>query len=151
MTGGAGSDVFVYSSGDGKDIITDYTANQDKIKISSGTITKTSYSGQNVVFTIGSGSLTIQNGKDKKITIIDAAGKTSTQTYSNAVSGRTALWFADDDNFITNDTRLDSMIEAAHLEGTGNIYSPDVYKLGAPNDTINLQDNLCVTPSTEHY
>ena len=101
LTGGAGKDVFVYGSGDGNDVITDYTAGQDKIKISSGTISATSYSVSNVVFTVGTGSLTVQNGKGKKITVVDAAGKTSTKTYSGA-AGSSAMWFMEgDDNFTT--------------------------------------------------
>ena len=104
LTGNGGNDVFVYGSGDGKDVITDYTAGQDKIKISSGTISKTSYSGNNVIFTVGSGSLTVKNGKGKKITITDAAGKTSTKTYNGtAVYGSSSNLFVDE-NFIGGTT-----------------------------------------------
>ena len=107
LTGNGGKDVFIYGNGDGKDVITDYTAGQDKIKISSGSISKTSYSGSNVVFTVGTGTLTVQNGKGKKITITDAAGKTSTKTYSNgAVYGTSALMV--DENFI-GDSTLDEI------------------------------------------
>ena len=103
LTGGAGNDVFVYSGG--KDVITDYTAGQDKIKIASGTISKTTYSGQNVIFTIGTGSLTVQKNKGKNITIIDSSNKTTTQTYS-----RTADLFYDN-NFISDENNLDSITE----------------------------------------
>ena len=109
LTGGAGNDVFVYGSGEGKDVIADY-ATGDKIKISSGTISQTSYSGSNVVFTVGSGTLTVQNGKGKKITIVDAAGKTSTKTYSGAASGSSSMWFTEDDtNFISSAANLDAI------------------------------------------
>ena len=116
LTGGAGSDTFVYGSGEGKDVIADYAAG-DTIKISSGAITATSYKSSNVVFTVGSGTLTVKNGKGKSITITDAAGKTSTQTYtsgvsygSNGVSGSNGLWFTEDDtNFISGETSLDAI------------------------------------------
>ena len=110
LTGGDGKDVFVYGSGDGYDIITDYTAGQDKIKLTSGTISGTSYSGSNVIFSVGDGSITVKDGKGKKITVIDAAGKTSTKTYSGAeanarqlsFAGNSAMWFMEgDDNFTT--------------------------------------------------
>ena len=102
LTGGVGKDVFVYANGDGKDVITDYTEGQDKIKISSGTISKTSYSDSNVIFTVGSGTLTVKNGSGKKITITDASGKTSTKIYSSGVSGSSGMWFTEDDtNFIS--------------------------------------------------
>lgn len=80
LTGGAGKDVFVYSAGAGKDVITDYTAVKDKIQIDFGSISKTKISGQNVIFTVGSGTLTVQNGKGKKITIIDENGS---ETFCN--------------------------------------------------------------------
>lgn len=116
LTGGAGKDVFVYGSGDGYDIITDYTAGQDKIKISSGTISTTSYSGSNVVFAVGTGMLTVQNAKGKKITITDAFGKTTTQTYSGAVSGSSALWFVEDDNFVSSSPVLDSVLDNKRVD-----------------------------------
>ena len=64
LKGGAGKDVFVYSKNGGKDIITDYTSGEDKIKIT-GSISKTSYSSKDVIFTIGSGTLTVKDGKGK--------------------------------------------------------------------------------------
>ncbi len=81
LTGGSGSDTFVYSSGDGNDTITDYTAGQDKIKIASGSISGGSVSGSDVVLKVGTGALNIANAKDKKISIVNSSGKTSTQIY----------------------------------------------------------------------
>ena len=37
LSGGAGADVFIYADGDGKDVITDYAADEDVIKMTSGT------------------------------------------------------------------------------------------------------------------
>ena len=99
LTGGAGKDVYIYSGGN--DVITDYTAGQDKIKIE-GTISKTTYSGTDIIFTIDDGSLTVKKGKGKKITVIDSNG---TKTYS-----KTADLFYDN-NFISDDTNLDSITE----------------------------------------
>jgi len=91
LIGGKGADTFVYSAG--KDIITDYSA-EDTIQIN-GTISKTSYSGKNVIFTIGNGSLTVKNGKDKNISITDSSG----------VNART-LDILEDNNFISAETQL---------------------------------------------
>ena len=142
LTGGAGKDVFVYGSGDGKDVIADYTASQDKIKISSGKISGTSYSGSNVIFTVGSGSLTVKNGKNKKITIVDAAGKTSTKTYNGtAVYGTSALMV--DDNFISNDTRLDEITEAKFaVSGFGDTSGENMFGQ-------NSSSEIAITASTK--
>ena len=74
VTGGAGNDsiignnnggnVFIYNSGDGNDIITDFAAT-DKIKILKETA-KVEASGNDVIFTVGKGSITVKNAADKE-------------------------------------------------------------------------------------
>ncbi len=75
LTGGAGADVFIYSSDN--DIITDYTAGEDTIKISGGSISGYSVSGDDVILTVGTGSLKIQGGNNDAITIKDSKNKVS--------------------------------------------------------------------------
>ena len=100
LTGGAGSDVFVYVSGDGNDVITDYTAKQDKIKLSNATISGSSLKGSDVVLKVGTGSITVKNGKNKSISVVDDKGKTSSQIYGNSSRNYVEkLWFEVDDNF----------------------------------------------------
>ena len=88
LTGGKGKDVFVYSGGN--DVITDYVSGTDKIKISNATIASSDIDeGEgDAIFSIEGGGLLIvknvvKNGKSKKITIIDAKGVTSSQTYGS--------------------------------------------------------------------
>ena len=76
LTGGTGNDVFIYSNGDGNDVITDYTASDDTIKIDSGVISTTSLSGSDVVLKIGSGSIRVKNAKAKTLTLVNSSGKT---------------------------------------------------------------------------
>ena len=74
VTGGAGNDsiisnskggnVFIYNSGDGNDVITDF-AESDKIKILKETAEVTA-SGNDVIFTVGKGSITVKNAADKE-------------------------------------------------------------------------------------
>ena len=99
LTGGKGNDVFIYSNG--KDVITDYAAG-DSIKIESGRISKTTYSGKNVIFTIGSGSLTVKNGKGKNISVTDSSG---TKTYSKTLD------LFEDNNYITDSAQLSDITE----------------------------------------
>ena len=67
LTGGRGEDIFVYTGGN--DVITDYKAGEDTIEIAAGTINDYKTSGADFVFTISGGTLTIQNGKNKEITV----------------------------------------------------------------------------------
>ena len=103
LTGGNGNDVFVYANGDGNDVITDYTVKQDKIKLTSGTISSSSLKGSDVILKIGSGSITIKNGKNKSITVIDSKNKSTSKVYGTSSKNYIEkLWFETDDNF-TND------------------------------------------------
>ena len=60
-----GHDTFVYADGDGHDVITDFDGGgYDRLDISKGTLKKVAFtnSDKNLVFTIGDGSVTLQNG-----------------------------------------------------------------------------------------
>ncbi|MBR1580268.1 MAG: hypothetical protein IJ668_07200 [Selenomonadaceae bacterium] len=76
-----GSEVFLYAAGDGNDTINNFNTSADRIRISSGNITSSSISGNDVIFTIGDGSIRIRNAKDKEITITNAAGWTTSRVY----------------------------------------------------------------------
>lgn len=84
LQGGAGKDFFFYESG--QDVITDYVAGEDKIKLLTSSITKSSLSNNNVVLTTKDGSITVKNGKGKKITVIDAEGNETKKVYGNTTT-----------------------------------------------------------------
>ncbi|MBQ7199696.1 MAG: hypothetical protein IJS29_10580 [Selenomonadaceae bacterium] len=81
------------------DIITDYKSGEDTIQIS-GEITNTSYSGKNVIFTIGNGSLTVKNAKGKDISV--TIGE-QTQTFS----------FLYDNNFMTDEFQIEDISDVS--------------------------------------
>lgn len=83
LHGGNGSDTFVYASGDGNDVFIDVTS-KDKIKLTSGTIDSWSINGTDIIFKIGSGSVTAKNARGRNITIIDSNGVETTKKYDNA-------------------------------------------------------------------
>ena len=110
LYGNTGADSFVYSNGDGKDVIVNYSANIDRIKITSGTISKASISGSDVVLTVGSGSLTVKSCKGKDINITDSSGETKTYNFTATVNNPTKSykerWFIEDNNFTNSDINL---------------------------------------------
>ena len=71
LTGGKGNDIFIYTGGD--DVITDYGTGEDliQINIDEVSISAVETVGVNVVFTTNIGTLTVKNGSNKKITVID--------------------------------------------------------------------------------
>ena len=102
LTGGKGDDVFIYNGGN--DIITDYTASADKIQIESE-ITGAKISGSNVIIETEDGNLTIKNGKNKNITVINSAGIETTEKYSQLFV---------DNNFMDSVAQLDSIVESSY-------------------------------------
>jgi len=102
LTGSAGNDVFVYEGG--KDLITDYTAGEE-IRIASGEISNYSYSGKNITFNIGNGTLTIKNAKNKEINI----GGNS-QVYVPKANAQTYDLLYDN-NFTTDEFGIDDITE----------------------------------------
>ncbi len=90
LYGGNGVDIFVYEKKTGNDVIQNYTSGKDKISLGAGasiasfSVNKTG----DAVFKVGSNNLTLKKTGDenisangKKITVIDASGNQTTQTY----------------------------------------------------------------------
>lgn len=82
LTGGSGKDTFVYANGGGSDKITDYTAGYDTLQISSGSISKTTLanSSKDLVFTVGTGKVTLSNAAAKTISLKDSRGSYTAST-----------------------------------------------------------------------
>ena len=82
MTGGDGKDIFVFN--DGRDVITDYAEDEDRIRLDSRFITGSTLSGADVMLYTDYGTITIRDAKDKRLTVIDADGNETTQIYGRA-------------------------------------------------------------------
>ncbi len=102
LKGGNGNDVFIYTAGN--DIIEDYMTG-DKISLG-GAISKATLSGDDVVFTIGKGTLTVKDGANKKLSMINSKGK----TFETLVSGATTLTI---NNKTKSPVKLDSDVGTA--------------------------------------
>ena len=108
LTGGGGEDTFAYVKGDGNKVITDYTEGEDRIEIQGAdvedVIDSASIKGSDVIFKVGTGKITVKGGKGQEITFVNEDGD---ESYSNS---RT-LDILYDNNFMTDDTSLDSIKE----------------------------------------
>ena len=84
MTSSSGAETFVYSSGDGNDIITDFDSSVDKIRVLSGDVENPDVdsSSGDVTFIIGDGQIVIKNGAKKYIPIY-GAGKNILTKYNS--------------------------------------------------------------------
>ena len=99
--------IFQYASGDGNDTIYGFREG-DTLQITKGTY-KTKVSGNDVIVTVGKGSILLQDAKNTPITIVNASGKTSTKTYDLASSYDLIA----DDNFTTS--QLDSILKPSEV------------------------------------
>ncbi len=108
LTGGKGNDIFDISAG--KNYINDYKAGEDTLYLSSGYVASSSVKSSNLILNFSTGSnATIKGGKGKKITIMDSTGQSTTKIYSNTNASTLDLF--EDNNFISDDTNLDSITE----------------------------------------
>ena len=133
INGGKGNDqislssgaacVIQYASGDGKDTVIGFNDN-DTLKISGGSYTRSTV-GSDVVFSIGNGSITLKNTKDKTINI-----ETTANSYNVADD-----WISADDNNFTTAANLSSIVD----KGAAN-YS--VAELDSDLTSLTKKNNL---------
>ncbi|MBR3497568.1 MAG: hypothetical protein IKO05_01080 [Selenomonadaceae bacterium] len=82
LFGGAGKDIFVYHDGEGTDVIEDFDASLDKIRVLSGDVsTPTVDSSGDVTFAVGDGEIVVKGGADKYIPVYDS-GKNILMKYN---------------------------------------------------------------------
>ena len=107
--GNAGKMFYVYTTGDGKDVITNY-AEGDVIVLGSAKTkvneTKSKVSGNNYVLTIGSGSITFKDCKDVEIQVQDY-GATTTTTYNKKTTTTASYVEYLESKLFTDDTFVD--------------------------------------------
>ena len=75
ITGSNYADTFIYSDGDGNDVITNYNSN-DRIQILSDAVDSTQRSGNDVIINVGAGSITLKGASGKTLNLIDSNGDT---------------------------------------------------------------------------
>ena len=85
LYGTSGSDVFQYAEGDGNDVIRNFSG-EDVLQITSGSISGSSISGGDLIFTVGDGTITLKNMANHYITVTDSSGNTRTRRYSNGTT-----------------------------------------------------------------
>ncbi|MBR2178937.1 MAG: hypothetical protein IJ862_00875 [Selenomonadaceae bacterium] len=154
LTGGTTSDIFIYSSG--KDVITDYfgktgdlsstidaaryETDTDVISLGSA-FSSYSISGQDVTFTIGTGSLKVLGGKNKLITFLDSKGDIDT--------GTTKIYRSSTEFIVTADD-IASLKTVQSTTTVGEIANPVIVTVTAADSKVTLIDaNLELDNSSE--
>ena len=154
VTGGKGNDsiignstggnVFIYNNGDGNDVITDFVAT-DKIKILKETA-KVTTSGNDVIFTVGKGSITVKNAADKEFSYSNNGVETVYSVKSEEPytfnKNKTAVTIAssyDDESFDSTDySKLVTINASTFTKGIELIGNSKANKIigGKGNDTL---------------
>ena len=133
LTGGNGKDVFLYSNGDGNDVITDYSVD-DKIKLLSGSISNVSINDIDVILTIGSGSITLNEAVNKQISIVDSNDKTSLMI--NGSNSKDILNGSSDSESIFGNAGADTIYGYAGADYLSGDNGADLIDGGNGADTI---------------
>ena len=144
LTGGKGNDTFVTAGGD--DFISDYGTGSDKISLNSS-LEDFSVAGNDVSLNLVNGSVTIQNGAGKKISLV-SGGKTTANIFtadglSNA-AGTSVTLSASTENFtatskiVTIDAGLTSnaTISGNSKANKVSLGDDNVYVWTGGNDTL---------------
>ena len=133
IIGGAGDDsifatngknYYLYTSNDGNDVITGFTAN-DTLKITNGEIESWNVEGNDLTLNIGSGSIKILGGADVPITIIDSNNVTK-------IYDAGAIYDAN-----KKSVTLTSNIKETYTEKTSSVISIN----GAETDSVEIIGN----------
>ena len=135
---------YVYKKGDGKDVINGFNFGTDRIKLTSGSITKKSYSGNDVILSVGTGSIRIKNGRGQKITVIDAKGKSKTYKVGTAKSTVSELWFVDSSSETSSNIYGESL---SNITGSA-IKSSSSAMIGTDDDLTSAQPPTPTGPIT---
>ena len=92
---GVGSEIILFGTGDGSDVINNWQ-NKNLISLTSGTILNTLLSGEDIILSLGSDSLTLKNAKNKLVRVNNVDGTQTIlneerigQTISNDLSNQT--------------------------------------------------------------
>ena len=152
--------LYQYANGDGKDTITGFSEN-DTLHITSGSVSKATVSGSNVVLTVGSGTITLKDYKGKQLKLkINSGSVNSTviggtqsnvvsltsgnDNYANSVSGAVIHGLAGND-IITNSTTNVTIYGGAGNDNLDNRNRNVLIHGDAGNDKIlNTSTNVTI-------
>ena len=147
LRGGTGKDTFVYANGEGNDTVTDYTEGEDTLRISSGSISKAALANSNkdVVFTVGNGSITLQNAVAKSISLKDSRGRYAVSNTAIEL-GSDFLGTMDANAYLSTVKTINGRNATNLVNITGNAQNNIIYVSkaggkvngGAGNDTIHI-------------
>ena len=133
LQGNKGVDTFRFYGDEGNDTITNYQSGQDIISLGSanyGALKRADVNGSDVILSVGDGTLTLKNGKGKKIKIAIDDGKTSIATFTSGgyTYDSTVGKFLTDKAWAAAQA---AAIAAAHKPQKGLVYNDDFTTLTA--------------------
>ena len=136
IKGGKGKDTFVIGKkSKGSAVIKDYTAGQDILKVTGGTVTKATLSKKNIKFTAEKAKITLANAKGKTISLQDSRG--SYAMSSSAITlGKDFAGTMNAGAYLSSITKIDGSKAVKALTLTGGSRVKTIYT-GSGADKIN--------------
>ena len=143
LKGNGGDDTFRIVKGEGNKFIADYTEGEDIIYVEGAdvetVINSASVKSGNVIFKVGTNNVTVKGGDGQEILFADEDGEE--YTYGGGTSGRSALWFTEDDtNFISDTPQIDSISEPKYSVVTYTETSAEIFAQDNQDTIITASD-----------
>ena len=124
--------MFVYATGDGNDVIADFTPSKDKVKVTSGKSVSVKGDGNDVLITVDSGTIKLEGAAGQTISVIV---KNTEKEFPTKAASADLL---DSDNFLTSDAQL-----SAITDGSGALDNLNATTLTSTDlTTLTKQNNL---------
>ena len=150
LWGGAGNDTFIYNPIEGKDIIADFTPNEDNISITGGVdvITNATFKDGSLVLTIGKQTLTLKNSSMKFTSdtpiSINGAAYTFDKNQISTADGKSVTMYSAFKGEYTGSASLVT-INGSAANGAMNIVANsnnNIISGGKKSDTLNGGDSI---------
>ena len=147
------TNIVQYAEGDGNDTISTFSAT-DTLQITSGNISGAELVGNNVVITVGSGTITLVEANNININILDADGVLNQTIFSggsseNTIVNDTLIAGTDGDDYLINDSGKNVTITGLNgndtIENTGD---SSIIDAGDGDNVVSIAAASFVTVTT---
>ena len=141
---GGNSNTFIYATGDGNDVVADFTAASDKLKVTKGTVTSVETvaplngSKNDVLVKIDGtkGSIRLKGAAGSKITILDAKDNSSIYTTTSSSGSASSGRLFTSNNFNTATAQLSEIVS-----GSGGDYTTGTLDTTQDLTSLDKQSN----------
>ena len=122
LQGGSGTDTFWYAAGDGEDTVTSFDSSRDVLKFYAGGFDSYKTSGDDLVFTLGGDSLTLQNKAASRVAI-ETGGTTFDCWFAHTSQADSVIFSTDINLYVGSAGATDTLLVTSRTDNVINLQS----------------------------